>query len=96
MTQLRVPGRSHGQKPSPIPSSPFKFEGEHVGGCRLLNGYALNMGRASQGMPRRVQNAKIACLDMNLQKVGPHLTDFLNHSWMSCLLLSVVLRGLWV
>ena len=34
----------------------------------LLPGYALNMGRAAQGMPTRVANARIALLDMNLQK----------------------------
>lgn len=34
----------------------------------LLPGYALNMGRAAQGMPTRVVNARIALLDMNLQK----------------------------
>lgn len=35
----------------------------------MLDGYALNMGKSSQGMPQRVGPAKIACLDMNLQKV---------------------------
>ena len=34
----------------------------------LLDGYALNVSRAAQGMPKRIENAKIACLDMNLQK----------------------------
>ena len=35
----------------------------------LLDGYALNVSRAAQGMPKRIENAKIACLDMNLQKM---------------------------
>ncbi|KAK4397429.1 T-complex protein 1 subunit alpha [Sesamum angolense] len=34
----------------------------------LLKGYALNTGRAAQGMPLRVAPARIACLDFNLQK----------------------------
>eukprot|EP00903_Cladosiphon_okamuranus_P018371 g16900.t1 len=31
-------------------------------------GYALNCVRASQGMPTSVKNAKVACLDINLQR----------------------------
>ncbi|KAF3340891.1 T-complex protein 1 subunit alpha-like protein [Carex littledalei] len=34
----------------------------------LMKGYALNTGRAAQGMPTRVAPAKIACLDFNLMK----------------------------
>ena len=34
----------------------------------VLDGYALNLGRSAQGMPTHVSNAKIACLDFNLQK----------------------------
>ncbi|KAJ5102080.1 t-complex protein 1 subunit alpha [Penicillium alfredii] len=34
----------------------------------LVNGYALNCTVASQAMKTRVTDAKIACLDMNLQK----------------------------
>ena len=34
----------------------------------LVKGYALNCTVASQAMTTRVQDAKIACLDMNLQK----------------------------
>lgn len=33
----------------------------------LLHGYALNTGRAAQGMPLGVGPARIACLDFNLQ-----------------------------
>lgn len=35
---------------------------------RLIKGYALQMSRVSQQMPLRVKNAKIACLDFNLNK----------------------------
>jgi T-complex protein 1 subunit alpha len=38
-----------------------------------MNGYALNTGRAAQGMPLRVSPAKIACLDFNLQKTKMQL-----------------------
>lgn len=46
----------------------LKAHGKSAAESALLHGYALNMGRAAQGMPRRVPNARIACLDMNLQK----------------------------
>lgn len=34
----------------------------------LISGYALNCVVESQGMPKRIVNAKIACLDFSLQK----------------------------
>ncbi|XP_064652622.1 T-complex protein 1 subunit alpha-like [Lineus longissimus] len=34
----------------------------------MVNGYALNCTVASQAMPKRITNAKIACLDFSLQK----------------------------
>ncbi|EGW30900.1 uncharacterized protein SPAPADRAFT_62812 [Spathaspora passalidarum NRRL Y-27907] len=43
----------------------------------LVNGYALNCTVASQAMVKSVKNAKIACLDINLQKarmaMGVHI-----------------------
>ena len=33
-----------------------------------LNGFALHAGRTAQGMPTSVKNAKIACIDFNLNK----------------------------
>lgn len=46
----------------------LKAHGKAAHQSRLLDGYALNLGRAAQGMPKSISNAKIACLDMNLQK----------------------------
>jgi len=46
----------------------LKAHGKSARESRVLNGYALNLGRAAQGMPKQVGPAKIACLDMNLQK----------------------------
>jgi len=46
----------------------LKAHGKSAKESELLKGYALNCGRAAQGMVKVVNNAKIACLDMNLQK----------------------------
>ncbi|GFR42421.1 hypothetical protein Agub_g3324 [Astrephomene gubernaculifera] len=47
----------------------LKAHGKSARESLLLDGYALNLGRAAQGMPKRLAGGvKIACLDMNLQK----------------------------
>ncbi|GAB2265659.1 T-complex protein 1 subunit alpha [Dionaea muscipula] len=46
----------------------LKAHGKSARDSYLLKGYALNTGRAAQGMPIRVAPARIACLDFNLQK----------------------------
>lgn len=46
----------------------LKAHGRSLKESTLLDGYALNMGRAAQGMVRSVTGARIACLDVNLQK----------------------------
>ena len=51
----------------------LKAHGKSTKDSYLLNGYALNTGRAAQGMPIRVTPARIACLDFNLQKTKMQL-----------------------
>ena len=51
----------------------LKAHGKSQKDSYLLNGYALNTGRAAQGMPTRVTPARIACLDFNLQKTKMQL-----------------------
>ncbi|MBA0599712.1 hypothetical protein Gorai_005919 [Gossypium raimondii] len=51
----------------------LKAHGKSARDSYLLNGYALNTGRAAQGMPLKVSPAKIACLDFNLQKTKMQL-----------------------
>ncbi|CAF2128217.1 unnamed protein product [Brassica napus] len=51
----------------------LKAHGQSARDSYLLKGYALNTGRAAQGMPLRVSPAKIACLDFNLQKTKMQL-----------------------
>jgi len=46
----------------------LKVHGKSSLESHLVDGFALNATRASQGMPTHVSNAKIALLDMNLQR----------------------------
>jgi T-complex protein 1 subunit alpha len=46
----------------------LKAHGKSLKESLVIHGYALNLGRAAEGMPKMVKNAKIACIDFNLQK----------------------------
>merc|ERR550514_615767 len=46
----------------------LKQHGKSFKDSQLINGYVMYGGRAGQGMPRTVKNAKIALLDIDLRK----------------------------
>ncbi len=69
----------------------LKAHGGSAKESRYIDGYALNCRIASQQMPKRITNAKIACLDINLMKtrmkLGVHVrtaTLYLSHHISQC------------
>ncbi|KAK3238938.1 T-complex protein 1 subunit alpha [Cymbomonas tetramitiformis] len=60
---------SKGEASYPLKSiNILKAHGKSSKESRLLDGYALNVMRAAQGMPKTVTGAKVACLDFDLRK----------------------------
>jgi T-complex protein 1 subunit alpha len=46
----------------------LKTHGKSSKESTLVDGYAIEAGRSAQGMPTLVENAKIACIDFNLNR----------------------------
>jgi len=46
----------------------LKTHGKSVRETMLVDGYAIEASRSSQGMPKVMENCKIACVDFNLNK----------------------------
>lgn len=66
---LRVKVEKDGKMKCPIGNIHImKSHGKSALDSELVDGFALNCSRASQAMPTRITNAKIALLDFNLQK----------------------------
>jgi len=66
---IKVPGPAGKAKYPVAQINILKSHGRAVSESTMItNGYAIMLGRAGQGMPTRVQNAKIAMLDFDLKK----------------------------
>lgn len=69
ITMVKTVGAVSGKATYPIKSvGILKQHGKSFKDSQLINGYVLYGGRAGQGMPRTVRNAKIALLDIDLRK----------------------------
>lgn len=51
----------------------LKTHGKSSKESTLVDGYAIEAGRSAQGMPTSVEDARIACIDFNLNKFRLHM-----------------------
>merc|ERR1711967_90092 len=69
LMQVKMVDEETGKTRYPVKAvSIMKQHGRSFKDSSLINGYVLYGGRAAQGMPRTVTNAKIALLDIDLRK----------------------------
>merc|ERR1719472_709659 len=69
MTMVKTESETSGKTIYPVKAvGILKQHGKSFKDSQLINGYVLYGGRAGQGMPRTVKNAKIALLDIDLRK----------------------------
>ena len=69
MNMVQSENPETGKKIYPIKSvGIIKQHGKSFKDSQLINGYVMYGGRAGQGMPRTIKNAKIALLDIDLRK----------------------------
>jgi len=69
MTMVKTESADTGKPVYPVKSvGIIKQHGRSFKDSQLIHGYVMYGGRAGQGMPRTIKNAKIACLDIDLRK----------------------------
>jgi T-complex protein 1 subunit alpha len=69
VTAVKVTNKHTGESRYPIKSiNVLKSHGQSSHQSEFVPGYVLQTSRSSQQMPTHIENARIACLDINLNK----------------------------